>query len=86
MKKTPLQANIHIKSLNRVNNNQVQLIQKRIYNKFRTAAEVNSEKVEMFEKFKIDMEFQKQEIKKGVKTEAEYIAWLNSHYSKKKRS
>jgi len=84
--KTCKQANIHIKSLNRVNNSQVQLLQKRIYNKFRTAAEVNPEKVEVFEKFKIDMEFQKQEIKKGVKTEAAYIAWLNSHYTKKKKS
>jgi len=81
--KTCKEANILIKSNERIKNDEVQKLQKRVYNLHRSKLEAGYGDPEKFEQFKQDKATWKEELDKGMKTEEEYITWLKSHYTKK---
>jgi len=81
--KTCKEANVHIKGLERVKNNEIRLLEKRVYNLYRTAACHDEGKVQAFERFKQGKLLWKVWLKEGKVSEAQYKEWLKSHYTKK---
>jgi hypothetical protein len=81
--KTCKEANIHLKSLERVKSNETQLLEKRVYNLYRTAACHDADKMQTFEWFKKGKLLWKERLKTGKVNEAQYKEWLKSHYARK---
>ncbi len=79
--KTCKAANVLMKSLEREKSSELKILEKKIYNLMRTSAVANENKVAAFDKFKREREIWRNDLKSGAKTEAQFISWLQSHYS-----
>ncbi len=81
--KTCKEANILIKSTSRIKNDEVQKLQKRVYNLYRSAINFGYSDEAKLDKYMKDKNIWIENLKKGIKTREEYIDWLKTHYARK---